>query len=193
MDVRTLRTVFASALPPANLGSALETVTRGAARLEGILRAFYVFPIFWFCTHLHELRPLLNPRGVELRWPVLWMDWIGVSVAAPFVLGLGFVVASIAAWLPERREVRIAVFVTLLQVLALKFSFGKIHHLMHGWLFATFIFAFFLPNEAFASASASRSQRQASLFVFSAAQISLGLTYSLAGVGKLLGTVYQAV
>ncbi len=192
MDLRALRRAFASSVPVSSFGAPLRTVRRGAFRLEGVLRAFYVFPIFWLVTHLHELRPLLDPQGVDLRWPVAWMAWVGVANAAPWVLGFGFVASSLAAWLPERREVRVAVFLALLQVLALKFSFGKIHHLMHGWLFATFVFAVFLPNGAFDAAAARRSTRQASLLVFSAAQVALAATYSLAGVGKLLGTAYQA-
>ena len=192
MDLRALRRTFASRQPPAQLAGPLSTLSTGAFRLEGVVRAFYVFPVFWFVTHLHELRPLLDPQGIDLRWPVAWMAWIGVARAAPWLLGFAFVVTALGAWLPQRREVRVAVFVAFLQVLALKFSFGKIHHLMHGWLFATFIFAFFLPNGAFNPAAASRSTRQASLLAFSAAQVALAGTYTLAGIGKLVGTAYQA-
>ena len=192
MDVRALRRFFRGRARPDRFATPLVTVRAGALRLEGVLRAFYVFPVFWFVTHLHELRPLLTPQGVALRWPVAWMTWFGVETAAPWVIGFGFVATSIGAFVPQWRIVRIAVFLAFLQALALKFSFGKIHHLMHGWLFATFIFAFFLPNGAFDSARQTRPVRAASLFAFSGAQIALALTYSLAGVGKLLGTAYQA-
>lgn len=192
MDVRTLRRVFGTRRPPPSFAEPLHALRQGAFRLEGVLRAFYVFPIFWFVTHLHELRPLMNPVGVDLRWPVAWMAWVGVDVAAPWVIGFGFVASGLGALLPERRPVRFAVFLALLQVLALKFSFGKIHHLMHGWLFATFIFAVFLPNGAFDAARASRAVRQASVFAFGGAQAALGLTYTLAGIGKFVGSAYQA-
>ncbi|MEM7678324.1 MAG: hypothetical protein AAF449_20215, partial [Myxococcota bacterium] len=66
MDIRTLRSLFASSSPPRDFATPLQIVSQGAFRLEGVLRAFYVFPIFWFCTHLHELRPLLAPQGIEL-------------------------------------------------------------------------------------------------------------------------------
>ncbi len=191
MDVRALRRIFRSPERPRSIVEPLRTVMAGALRLESILRVLYVFPIFWLVTHLHELRPLLAPRGVDLRWPVAWMAWVGPDVAAPLVIGASFVVATVAAWIPERRVARIAVFITLLQVLALKFSFGKIHHLMHGWLFTTFVLAFFLPNEAFDARRATRRQRQASLLAFSGAQVALALTYSLAGFGKLLAAPYQ--
>ncbi len=192
MDLRTLRRVFGSRQPPASFAAPLKTVRDGAFRLEGVLRAFYVFPIFWFVTHLHELRPLLDPHGFELRWPVAWMAWFGVSNAAPWVIGFGFVATSLGALAPDRRWVRVAVFVALFQTLALKFSFGKIHHLMHAWLFATFVLAVLLPDGAFHPDRSSRSVRQASLLAFGTAQGALGLTYTLAGLGKLFGTAYQA-
>ena len=192
MDLRALRRVFASRERPDDFGEPLRTVHRGAYRLEGVLRAFYIFPVFWFVTHLHELRPLLDPDGFALRWPVAWMSVVGVKAAAPWVIGFGFLGSSLGALAPERREVRVLVFLALFQTLALKFSFGKIHHLMHAWLFATFVFAVFLPNGAFDAANASRSTRQASLLAFGGAQGALGLTYTLAGIGKFLGTAYQA-
>ena len=191
MDVRTLRRWFRGPERPARFAAPLWSVHHGAFRLEGVLRAFYIFPIFWFVTHLHELRPLLDPQGVDLRWPVAWLAWVGVQAGAPWIIGFGFLAASLAAFIPEYRAVRVAVFLALLQTLALKFSYGKIHHLMHAWLFATFIFAVFLPDRAFDAARSTRTERQASLLAFSGAQVALALTYTLAGIGKFIGSAYQ--
>jgi hypothetical protein len=120
---------------------------------------------------------------------VAWLAWVGPDLGAPLVLvgaGLAFILAPFA---PERRPLRVAVAVALLEVLGLQYSFGKIHHLMHGWLYASFLFAAFLPSAIFVSPA----RAPAGLRVFHAAQVTLGLTYSLAGLGKIIGAVYQAV
>jgi len=153
---------------------------------------FYVYPVYWFATHLAELRPLLDPRAADFRWPVAWLNLVDPGTFGPLVLAFGFGAALLGAFLPELRIVRGLVFVGLLEVLALKFSFGKIHHLMHGWLFASFLFVA-LPARAFHARSATRVERQSTLLLFSAAQFAVAMTYSLAGLGKLLGTAYQAV
>ncbi|MEL6188207.1 MAG: hypothetical protein AAFU79_26580, partial [Myxococcota bacterium] len=169
-----------------------QTLTARSHRAEAILRIFYAFPPFWVVTHLDLLRPLLDPQAPFLRWPVAWMAWVGVSTAAPILLALALGAFMLGAFLPEHRAIRIAVFVAWLEVLGLGFSFGKIHHLNHGLLFTSFIFAAFVPDAAFRAHSATRTERQHGLLGLHAAMTMLALTYSLAGVGKLLGTAYQA-
>jgi len=151
-----------------------------------------VYPLYWFLSRLPELRPLLDPQAADFRWPVAWLGWVDASTFAPVVLGFGGFAALLGTFWPERRWVRFAVFFGLLEVLALKFSFGKVHHLMHGWLFASFLFTW-LPARAFDAHRATRVERQSTLLVFSAAQVAVCMTYSLAGLGKVLGTAYQAV
>lgn len=170
----------------------LRRARAASVRAEALLRVFYVFPAFWFATHLDELSPLLDPRETALVWPVAWLELVGVHRFSPVVFAFGLGTALLGVLAPQLRVVRVAVLVGLLEVLALKYSFGKIHHLMHGWLYASFIFAFFLPNAAFAPERASRVERQSGLLAIQAAQAMVALTYSLAGLGKLLGAVYQA-
>lgn len=187
-----MRRLLASSRPPESFGAPLVRVTQGSLRAEALLRVFYAFPIFWGVTHLDALRPLVNPPLFYPRWPIAWIHAVGPDVGARTILVLGLATALAGVILPGVRCVRVGVFLGLLQVLALQYSFGKIHHLMHGWLYVSFIYAAFLPNGAFRAAHASRRERQLTLLVMQAAQAMLGLTYSLAGVGKLLGTVYQA-
>jgi hypothetical protein len=163
--------------------------TQAGLRLEPLVRIAYVLLVHWYASRLAELRPLLDPPDPSLRWPVAWMAWVGPDTGGPLVLALGLGGALSAAALPERRGLRFLAFFGLLQVLALKYSFGKIHHAMHGWLFVSFLLVW-LPSPW---PGAGRRSRQHGLFVWSAAQIALASTYSLAGLGKLLGTAYQAV
>ena len=161
-------------------------------RVATLLRVFYCFPLFWYATHLDALRPLLVVQSAELRWPVAWMMWVDLETTIPIVLGGAFLSAGLAILMPQYRWVRILVFIGFLEILGLQYSFGKIHHLMHGWLYSTFLFALFLPNEAFSTPQKSRAIRYRSVLIFHAALTMLCLTYSLAGVGKLLGSAYQA-
>lgn len=186
-----MRMRLARPLPLAGPGDGLARAAQATTRIEVLLRVFYVFPAFWLATHLPLLQPLWSPPPAELVWPVAWLAWVGPEWGAPVVLVLFGVSALLAPLRPDLRIVRLAVALGLLEVLALSFSFGKIHHLMHATLFTSVIFAVFLPDAAFRPAGASRRERALTLRAFSAAQGMLCLTYSLAGVGKLLGTVYQ--
>ena len=169
----------------------LAALRQAHVRTEVTLRIFYVFPIFWVATHLPALGPLLEDLGADYLWPVAWLHWTGPrGVWALFAAAV--TVFLLAAFRPDLRAVRWGVFFALLEILGLQYSFGKIHHLMHGWLYVAFIFAVFLPRSAFSPLQASRPNAAQSVLAIQAAQTMLCLTYSLAGVGKILGSVYQA-
>lgn len=181
---------WARPVRPHSFGAPLAELSDRAVRTESLLRAFYAFFPFWFAVRLEALLPLLEPRCPDYAWPVAWMHLTGPS-AAPVVLGFGLAAAVLAAALPELRATRVALAVGLLEVLALKYSYGKVHHLMHGWLYAALIFGALLPSAAFRSREASRKCKATSVLVLHAATAMLALTYSLAGLGKLFGTAYQ--
>jgi hypothetical protein len=171
----------------------LQDHARAGERAAAAIRILYCFPLYWYATHLDELRPLLAPAEPTLLWPVAWLAWVDPSTGAAMILGLGFGSALLGVALPERRWVRALVFLGLLEVLALKFSFGKVHHLMHGWLFPTFVLVALPDGWSRAEGPGrGRQTRQATLFTFAAAQMAVAMTYSLAGLGKILGTGFQA-
>lgn len=185
-----LRKIFASRTPPRATHRAH---TQAGARLDPLIRVIYAFPLYWVASRLPELTPLLDPAEPELLWPVAWLRWVGADTGAAMIFGGSLLAFTAAAALPESRALRIAAFVGLLELLALKYSFGKIHHLMHGWLFVTFILMFLPAGWSRAEGPGlARRRRQHALLVFSAAQTAVCLTYALAGFGKLLGTAYQA-
>lgn len=187
-----LRRGFRSPQPPDSVAEVLERHRTGALRIETLIRVFYAFPLYWYLSNLRQLRPLMSPAEPSFQWPVAWLAWVGADTFAPAVLLFGIGSAAGALFWPEARWVRGLAFLGLLQVLALKFSYGKIHHLMHAWLFTSFLFIG-LPDGWWDSGRRPRAVRAASHLVFSAAQAAVALTYSLAGLGKLLGTLYQAV
>lgn len=187
---RAKRRWLASRQPPEALHQVLARHTRGAHRIEALVRVFYAFPLYWYLSSLAELRPLMEPPAPSLLWPVTWLNWVGVEHGAPWVLPCGIASAALALFFVEFRVARILAFLGLLEVLALKFSFGKIHHLMHAWLFASFVLIW-LPEGWSEPERASRKVRQGAHYVFSAAQVAVFMTYSLAGFGKLLGSAHQ--
>jgi hypothetical protein len=191
VGLRALRRGLRSPILPDGFREPLARLRQGAFRTETLLRVAYAYPVYWYVSRLHELRPLLHPEGADYRWPVAWLNLVDASIFAPVVLAFGLFTAILGTLLPDRRVVRFLVFFGLLEVLGLKFSYGKIHHLMHGWLFTSALFVL-LPDRAFDAARASRTERQSTLLVFSAAQFVVGMTYSLAGLGKLIGSAYQA-
>ncbi|NJK88788.1 MAG: hypothetical protein HC923_04900 [Myxococcales bacterium] len=130
MGLRALRRLFSA---PGDTPRPFTQLTAASVRVEGLLRVFYVFPLYWYLSHLDELRPLLAPRSPDLRWPVKWLEWVGIESFAPVLLAFGIATALLGTIAPGLRGVRFLVFFGLLEVLALKFSYGKVHHLMHGW------------------------------------------------------------
>lgn len=163
-----------------------------AARAETVLRLFYAFFPFWALIRLDSLAPLWSPPPLEPPWPIAWLDWVGPERGAPMILVLFAVGAGLGVLAPHLRVARIIAALGLLELLALEYAFGKIHHLMHGWLYASLMFAALLPSSALRPRSASPTERVLALRVVHGAQAMLALTYTLAGVGKLLGSAYQA-
>lgn len=187
----TMRGRLARNAVPTDFAAPLRALGPASERVETAARIFYAFPLFWLATHLHLLRPLLEAEHFRFVWSVAWIGLVGPELGVPMVLGFAFLTAMLGALAPEYRALRIAVFLGLFQTLGVLFSFGKIHHLMHATLFTAFVFAVFLPDAAFRARHAQRAERQHALLAFHAAQTMLALTYSLAGVGKLLGSAYQ--
>lgn len=189
---RGLRPKLARGPSPASLGEPLRNLSDRALRIELLLRLFYGFFPFWFVIRLPLLQPLLQADGTQWAWPVLWIGWLNAALWGPeLVLGFGILAALLCALAPEFRVFRIALAFAMLEVLALKYSFGKVHHLMHGWLYVALIFAALLPDSAFYPKESTRKQRAYAQLIFHVGLTMIGLTYSLAGVGKLLGAIYQ--
>lgn len=187
-----MRRLFTSLSRPSSLMEPLEQLSSRSVKESVLLRIAYTFPFFWYATHLGALYPLLSIEYIEAQWPIFWISWISSRIAVSIILTLGILSSALALFAPHLRMIRIFVFLGFLQVLGLQYSFGKIHHLMHAWLFTLFIFAFLLPNNAFFPEQSSRKTKHRSLLVFHSAIVMLSLTYSLAGLGKLIGTLYQA-
>jgi hypothetical protein len=115
-------------------------------------------------------------------WPVCWIDAVGIRAALPAILALFLVGTFLAAVFPHSRTARLLAFVGLLEEMAFRFSFGKIDHFYHAWIWAAFVLVFLptVPRDG----EASIALRQRYLTTFLAAAALPLLFYSLAGFWK---------
>jgi hypothetical protein len=169
---------------------------RAAAHVEAattaywLVRAFYLFTLYYAFETLRQLYKLgSSGRDVDPLWPVFWIDQDHLALATA-VLGLGLVVASVAAvaW-PGRRWPRAAVALLGVLCVALMNSFGSINHSSHVWLWVAICFCA-LPHATPTGLTLRRNLRQSYLTVFFATQCLIALFYSLSGGFKAFHGVY---
>ncbi len=159
-------------------------------RVVALIRGVLFFPVYWVSTRVPELSRALGAEHAERLWPAYWFP----KGLAPFSTGLVItaLLAMLAVGAAFAREywARWLLLLGLLEALAIEFSFGKIHHLMHLWvlLLALWLWA---PHGWTEPTRISRLQRQRILILFAAFQWVFGASYTLAGVGKILGAGYQ--
>lgn len=148
--------------------------------LRGMLTAFYlILAVIDLVSFSWLLTPQTLPASNWL-WPAAWIDLLPQSVA-PFAFPL-LTVCTLAvhmtcALIPYSRSLKIMAFVSFLILVAIKNSFGKIDHNLHGVLYVSFGLIF-VSNPA---TCAPRSNRAALL-------LTQGLflaTYSASGLWKL--------
>ncbi len=157
-----------------------------------LLRVFYGFLLFYalFNIHLWDYYQKLKPT--DPLWPVIWLNILNNSlVGVRLILAGSFIAALAGAIFCEHRWARSLVFFGLLEYLALKYSYGgNIHHGMHLWLICSFILIF-LPRHWAHPGTVSRLTQQITLRVCWCCQALVMLTFTMAGIGKMGGAVYQ--
>jgi len=162
------------------------TAARAAAVQIRIFYAFLMFvvvndvPLWWFYFSKPNLVPI---------WPTAWVPLVGVPTGVAIIEAVVLISTLIAIVVPQFRVVRIAVFIGILEYVALRSSYGKIGHSGHLGVLIAFCLIF-LPAGWQDVASGRRVHRQ-SLLVFWTAQALVLLTYTMAGIGKIGGAIWQ--
>ena len=157
-----------------------------------LIHVFYIFFLYYSLTRLTAWTQFQSFENLNPLWPVCWLRWVDPHWGARFIMGSAFLGALLGALFPKYCWVRVAVFLGLLEFLALKYSFGKIGHSTHLMLIISFIFIF-LPRKWSEPKSLSRATRQTVLAIFWGVQAFILMTYTLAGLGKIGGAIYQLV
>lgn len=160
------------------------------ARACTLVRCYYGALLFLAVLSLPEWPGLLQHRSVAPLWPVAWLSLVELPAGIVLIFVLHLTGSLAGALWPERRGARALAFVGWLQYVALINSFGKINHGLHLWVLTTFLLLF-LPRRGGKEAALSRARRQQFLQVFWSCQAVTLLVYSMAGLGKILGAIYQ--
>lgn len=187
MTVRWVWRLFAGALrrrPDVFTGE-----RRRFAIAQSIIRAFYAFGLFFLAnTVLSEFAKLSPHPPVSPLWPLAWLDCVNPTLGLR-ALGGGCALALVAAAVaPGWRSARIAGWLALLEFAALKNSYGKIGHSLHLSIWVAFILIALPPGW---TRGESRAVRQRTLLVVWTCQAAILLSYTMSGLGKLGGAVYQ--
>jgi len=176
---------------PARGGSAslLLSPERFAAA-QSLIGAFYAVLLFLAAGRLFSWPSDLAATDLAPRWPVAWLHLVDTRAGIAAILWLHLAGGVLGVALARYRWARVVVFVSLLEVLALDFSFGAVNHGNHLGVLIAFVLIF-LPAGWHVPGSADRTVRVATLLVFSGAQAMILLTYSMAGMWKAGGILQQ--
>jgi hypothetical protein len=166
-------------------------LTRSFEQNRILLRVYYFIFLFFASDHLPAWEQFPIRGELATLWPVEWMQWGFFPSGVYFLTFFCTATALLGALWPERRWVRVAVFLGFFEYVALVNSFGKIGHSLHAWVLTAFLLIF-LPDEAFRPGRVTRVIRQQFSTVLWAIQATLLLTYTMAGLSKVGGALYQA-
>jgi hypothetical protein len=181
---------------PARDGSASVLLSRERfTAAQTLVTAYYAVLFFFAAGELFSWQEYLN-AGVNAgdlapRWPVFWLRFAGAGGAGvATILWLHLLGGLLGVTLSRYRWARVVVFISLLEHMALKFSFGAVNHGDHLGVLISFMLIF-LPAGWHTRGPVDRIVRSATLLVFSGVQALILLTYSMAGVWKAGGILQQ--
>ena len=155
-----------------------------------IVRTYYLVHLLFAALALRWLEGVRD-AAPALLWPVTWMRLVGIETSIAAVQIFWVTAALLTALSPHVRLLRALAWLSLFEAVAYRWSFGKISHSWHAWLWVGLCFAL-LPNRAPTAIAARRSDRQSVLTVVWLAQALVLLFYSLTGGWKVVGAVVQA-
>lgn len=156
--------------------------------VQTIFRTYYAIIFFLSFT---SWRSYLKTTNIEPLWPLYWFEYTGIDFGIKVVSLLYFAACLLVVIFPGWRISRIVAFLGLLEFRAVANSFGKINHSGHLAILLSFILIF-LPYK-WLSKNVSKYVRTATLLVFSGCQALIMMTYTMAGVGKLVGALFQSI
>jgi hypothetical protein len=155
------------------------------------IRCFYGFLLYLAIAQFGEFGGFIARRTFAPLWPVAWLQWTQSPNATRALLAFYTVSNVLAAVWPGRRWTRGLAALGLLEFVALKYSFGKIGHSLHLLVLISLLLVFLPAGWDVAAPAAGRRLRQCTLLVFWTCQAAILLSYTMAGLGKVGGAVYQ--
>jgi hypothetical protein len=158
---------------------------------QNLMRVYYATVLFFAVFTLADWDDLQEMDNLSPLWPVFWLKWVPFTLEEGTYLILCFYsfTSLLGAFYHKNRAVRVLVFLGLLEFIAFKNSFGKINHGAHLQLLLGF-FLIFLPRD-WTSLTPSRAVQASILSVMTACQAMIMLSYSMAGLGKIVTVPIQ--
>lgn len=178
--------------PPAASGAALLLGRERFAGAQALIAAFYGVLLFFALNNLFAWPEYLGTTSLTPRWPVFWLHYVDLRSGIAAIVWFHLLCSLLGVALSGYRAVRVLVFVSMLEFLAFRYSFGGINHGDHLGLLLSFVLIF-LPSGWNCGRRARRRQRAATLLVFSGCQALIMLTYSMSGAWKAGGVIQQAL
>jgi hypothetical protein len=152
-----------------------------------LVRLFYAFLLYVSEIFFYGERPSLSPHDA-LLWPSHILTFLDPTIAFTVVRLLFVASAALCVFFPYVRAARIACFIAFFEFLSLINSLWGTDVDKYALLLCAFFFIF-LPDKK--AADAPLVHKQKFLLVFWFALAANLLTFSMAGIGKVLGGVQQ--
>lgn len=149
-------------------------------RLLDLVRFFYAALMIWSYWLFVALLKTDDFSGSSWLWPVAWLDYFNPRLCLSGLFTLLNISLISLIVRPSLKVSKLMTFLCLFFLLAANYSFGKIDSSMHGFLYTSFIFAFFNFKT---QSNPTYHLRQ--VFFFS--QLFFVSTYFLAGLWKIRG------
>ena len=182
---------FLTGPPAPHHESPLRAQPRRFTAAQTLVRAFYAFTLYLAVTQITTLGDLLARRPFAQLWPVAWLHWTHGTQGVFALLAFYLATNVLGPFFVEWRAARVAVFLGLLEFVALKNSYGKIGHSLHLPVLVAGVLVLLPAGWTWPATLAPRRLRQQTLLVFWLAQAAILLSYTMSGLGKLGGGVWQ--
>lgn len=185
------RCAIPPATPPLPAGKTFGEHTRRFTLAQGLIHAFYAFVLYLAVAQMTEIPIYAQRATFHPLWPVGWLPHGDLTDTVRALFFFFLVTSLFAAALPGWRTARVLGFIGLLEYVALKNSYGKIGHSMHLPVLLSLLFILLPRGWERSAERTSRALRQSTLLIFWTAGAAVLLSYTMSGIGKLGGALYQ--
>lgn len=143
-----------------------------------LFAAIFTLPMWDFAVQRRDFSPV---------WSMAWTSLVDYETAVNIIRFLFLGTALVGAFWWKHRVARLLAFLGILQFHAFESSFAGINHQWYLWVYAALLFVF-LPDP---KEKTEPKDRKLFLLVFWGTQVFILLTYTMSGLGKLLGALGQ--
>ena len=165
--------------------------SRSFERARLLIGCFYALLLVQSVMTFNQWQGWIATGDIDPLWPVRWLILLSAPGEGIRAILLFFLLTSLlAAIWPERRSARALAFLSVFLFDAMRNSFGKIGHSYHLVVLVALVLIF-LPHIPRHRELPSRLTRHVYLTVFTGCQAIILLTYTMAGLTKILGGLAQ--